>query len=34
MVEMVTLNGKRFDCGSIKGYTEAIKHVAASYNFE
>jgi len=34
MVETVLLNGKRFDCGSIKGYVEAIKYVAASYNFE
>jgi UTP--glucose-1-phosphate uridylyltransferase len=34
MVEMVILNGKRFDCGSIEGYIEAIKYVSASYNFE
>jgi len=34
MVEMVILNGKRFDCGSIEGYIEAIKYVSASYNLE
>jgi UTP--glucose-1-phosphate uridylyltransferase len=33
MVEMVMLNGKRFDCGSIKGYIEAIKHACLKYNF-
>ena len=27
-VESVTLNGQRFDCGSIEGYLEAIMHVA------
>jgi UTP--glucose-1-phosphate uridylyltransferase len=32
-VETVLLNGKRFDCGSIQGYVEAIKHVASNYNF-
>ena len=32
-VETVLLNGKRFDCGSIQGYVEAIKHVASNHNF-
>ena len=27
-VEAVTLNGRRFDCGSVEGYLDAIKHVA------
>ena len=27
-VETVTLNGRRFDCGSIDGYLDAIMHVA------
>lgn len=27
-VEMVTLNGRRFDCGSVEGYIDAIRHVA------
>ena len=27
-VEAVTLNGRRFDCGSVKGYLDAIMHVA------
>ena len=30
-VEAVTLNGTRFDCGSVKGYLDAIIHVAAGY---
>jgi UTP--glucose-1-phosphate uridylyltransferase len=34
MVETVLLNGKRFDCGSIKGYLAAIKHTAMNYNFD
>jgi len=33
-VETVLLNGKRFDCGSIQGYVEAIKHVASNYKFD
>ncbi|MDC0505057.1 UTP--glucose-1-phosphate uridylyltransferase GalU [Amylibacter sp.] len=33
MVETVALNGKRFDCGSIEGYVEAIKYVALTHNF-
>jgi UTP--glucose-1-phosphate uridylyltransferase len=33
MVEMVMLNGKRFDCGSIKGYIDAIKYACLRYNF-
>ena len=28
MVETVLLNGKRFDCGSIEGYIDAIKYVS------
>jgi UTP--glucose-1-phosphate uridylyltransferase len=28
-VEAVTLDGLRFDCGSVQGYLEAIRHVAA-----
>ena len=27
-VEAVILNGRRFDCGSVQGYLDAIKHVA------
>jgi len=34
MVEIVLLNGKRFDCGSIQGYVEAIKYVASDYKFD
>jgi len=34
MVETVLLNGKRYDCGSVKGYIEAIKNVASNYKFE
>jgi UTP-glucose-1-phosphate uridylyltransferase len=34
MVETVLLNGKRFDCGSIQGYVEAIKYVASNYKFD
>jgi UTP--glucose-1-phosphate uridylyltransferase len=34
MVETVLLNGKRFDCGSIRGYVEAIKYVASDYKFD
>ena len=33
-VEKVLLNGKCFDCGSVKGYVEAIKDVASNYKFE
>ena len=33
MVETILLNGKRFDCGSIEGYVEAIKYVALTHNF-
>jgi UTP--glucose-1-phosphate uridylyltransferase len=33
-VEMVVLNGKRFDCGSIAGYVEAIKYVVSDYKFD
>jgi UTP--glucose-1-phosphate uridylyltransferase len=31
MVEKVLLNGERFDCGSIEGYINAIKHVSLNY---
>ena len=34
MVETVLLNGKRYDCGSVKGYIEAIKDVASNYKFD
>jgi len=34
MVETVLLNGKRFDCGSVKGYIEAIKNVASNHKFD
>jgi UTP--glucose-1-phosphate uridylyltransferase len=27
-VEAVTLNGQRFDCASVKGFLQAIMHVA------
>ena len=27
-VEAVKLNGRRFDCGSVRGYLDAIMHVA------
>ena len=30
-VEAVILNGRRFDCGSVLGYLDAITHVASSY---
>ena len=33
-VETVLLNGKRFDCGNIQGYVEAIKHIASNYKFD
>jgi UTP--glucose-1-phosphate uridylyltransferase len=33
-VETVLLNGKRYDCGSVKGYVEAIKDVASNYKFD
>jgi UTP--glucose-1-phosphate uridylyltransferase len=34
MVETVMINAKRFDCGSIEGYINAIKHVSLDYNFD
>ena len=34
MVETVLLDGKRFDCGSVKGYVEAIRDVASNYKFD
>ena len=33
-VETVLLNGKRFDCGNIQGYVEAIKYIASNYKFD
>jgi len=33
-VETVLLNGERFDCGSVKGYVEAIKYVTLTYAFD
>lgn len=30
-VEAVELHGERFDCGSVEGYLDAIRHVAASH---
>jgi len=32
-VETVFLNGKRFDCGNIQGYVEAIKYIASNHKF-
>ena len=34
MVETVLLNGKRFDCGSIEGYINAIKYVSHNFIFD
>ena len=34
MVEMVMLNGRRFDCGSIRGYVDAVKYSCMKYNFD
>ena len=34
MVETVLLNGKRFDCGSVEGYINAIKYVSENYMFD
>tara|TARA_B110000977_G_scaffold200799_1_gene292657 strand:- start:1203 stop:2030 length:828 start_codon:yes stop_codon:yes gene_type:complete len=34
MVETILLNGKRFDCGSIKGYVEAIKYASSNFKFD
>lgn len=33
MVETVLLDGKRFDCGTIEGYINAIKYVSHNYKF-
>lgn len=33
-VESVQLTGKRFDCGSVSGYLDAIQHVAKRHNFK
>ena len=33
MVEAVKLDGRRFDCGSIRGYLDAIMHVAEQVEF-
>ena len=34
MVETIILNGKRFDCGSVEGYINAIKYVSHDYIFD
>ena len=34
MVETVSLNGKRFDCGCIEGYVNAIKYVSLKFDFD
>ena len=34
MVEKVLLKGKRFDCGSVEGYINAIRHVSDNYIFD
>ena len=34
MVETILLNGKRFDCGSVEGYINAIKYVSHNYVFD
>ena len=34
MVDTVLLNGKRFDCGSVEGYVNAIKYVSHNYEFD
>jgi len=34
MVETVMLDGKRFDCGSVKGYIDAIIHMEKKYSFK
>ena len=34
LVESVMLSGRRFDCGSIKGYIDAIKYLASDFDFE
>ena len=34
MVETVLLDGKRFDCGTIEGYINAIKYVSHNYKFD
>jgi UTP-glucose-1-phosphate uridylyltransferase len=34
MVETVLLNGKRYDCGIMKGYVGAIKDVVSNYKFD
>jgi UTP--glucose-1-phosphate uridylyltransferase len=33
-VEAVLLNGNRFDCGSIEGYIDAIRHVSSNLKFD
>jgi UTP-glucose-1-phosphate uridylyltransferase len=34
MVELVLLDGKRFDCGSVEGYINAIKYASYDYIFD
>ena len=33
-VEAVLLNGMRFDCGSIRGYVDAMQHMVKLYDFD
>lgn len=33
-VEFVMLNGRRFDCGSVRGYVEAIEYISLGYKFD
>lgn len=33
-VESVKLNGRRFDCGGVRGYVEAIEYISSDYNFD
>jgi len=33
-VESVMLDGRRFDCGSVRGYVEAIKYISSDYKFD
>lgn len=33
-IEAEFLDGKRFDCGNIQGYVEAIKHIASNHKFD
>lgn len=33
-VEFVMLDGRRFDCGCVRGYVEAIKYISSGYKFD